>query len=106
MERALAATRSIRGQTYELRRRLLQPPCQPHDAGKSRAPAFPETAHVRLGNARGDGDILPCQPPGAALNVERFVELPRVEPQHFARVRRDRKSTRLNSSHLGISYAV
>src|SRR6266511_5792634 len=29
-----------------------------------------------------------------------------VEPWHFARPHRDRKSTRLNSSHVKISYAV
>src|SRR5205814_10053051 len=37
------------------------------------------------------------------------VEVYRAEDQHFAvreEHRRDRKSTRLNSSHLGISYAV
>src|SRR5262245_17329065 len=30
----------------------------------------------------------------------------RLQPTRFARSRVDRKSTRLNSSHLGISYAV
>src|ERR1035441_9585767 len=30
----------------------------------------------------------------------------RSEPQFYAPLSRDRKSTRLNSSHLGISYAV
>src|SRR5258705_4045982 len=34
------------------------------------------------------------------------VAHPRVRGRHLVGLRRDRKSTRLNSSHLGISYAV
>src|ERR1035438_10597113 len=50
--------------------------------------------------------------PGDVLNAVKFCgmimqplgEFPREV--HVRRVQRDRKSTRLNSSHLGISYAV
>src|SRR5438045_9705901 len=34
------------------------------------------------------------------------VRRPEPRPRQAVRLRRDRKSTRLNSSHLGISYAV
>src|SRR5256885_12508369 len=43
---------------------------------------------------------------GARVRLEQLVrEFPQT-PQAFAAQRRDRKSTRLNSSHLVISYAV
>src|SRR5205814_9494354 len=43
-----------------------------------------------------------------AAACARGLRWQRREPQHhlYRRPRRDRKSTRLNSSHLGISYAV
>src|SRR5205814_8485525 len=36
----------------------------------------------------------------------RFTRLPDFDPGRCGKAARDRKSTRLNSSHLGISYAV
>src|ERR1035441_6789351 len=65
------------------------------------------------------GDFLWCMqtskspplrlPSGQALNVANPRDVEDGAPSRFHRlsgVRRDRKSTRLNSSHLGISYAV
>src|SRR5947199_4967393 len=47
---------------------------------------------------------------GGLRRLDRFVGTRDCQdvthPQSFARGREDRKSTRLNSSHLGISYAV
>src|SRR5690606_40967850 len=40
------------------------------------------------------------------LRVAAAGRLPRAAPAHRALVRQDRKSTRLNSSHVKISYAV
>src|SRR5688572_31106491 len=48
--------------------------------------------------------LLPCQRAGQALRADRAVH---AEPLGLLEVgRRDRKSTRLNSSHSQISYAV
>src|SRR5437899_10660273 len=54
-----------------------------------RSTLFPYTTLFR---SRGAGALRPL---GACAH-----------PLHFGPARRDRKSTRLNSSHLGISYAV
>src|ERR1035441_2090269 len=41
--------------------------------------------------------------PGTLVDGDGFLECPRI---HLESIVQDRKSTRLNSSHLGISYAV
>src|SRR5256885_7487300 len=58
--------------------------------------------------ARG---VVPAQPPRAPSPLGRSWSPPRPRPLHPPRpadpaASRDRKSTRLNSSHLVISYAV
>src|SRR5436853_7804495 len=49
-------------------------------------------------------DALPISAPRSASR--RFSSRPDLDGPEDPRRRRDRKSTRLNSSHLGISYAV
>src|SRR5262245_62877742 len=92
---------------------------QPHTA-----PLFPYTTLFRSGRTAAAPvvQLEEVKAVGAAQErgdfsrlhlLQRFGEQRgqpvRVAPAHGAaleRVRRDRKSTRLNSSHLGISYAV
>src|SRR2546426_1537159 len=53
--------------------------------------------------ARDRGSLPDSLPPqGAVARLPRFLR----HPRHRRRLDRDRKSTRLNSSHLVISYAV
>src|SRR5256885_2426372 len=47
-----------------------------------------------------------CAPPSRALISCRRISTRGLEARNAARAGRDRKSTRLNSSHLVISYAV
>src|SRR5471030_3454924 len=56
-----------------------------------------------LNNARVDAVVVvePNKPKRALLNIAPTPQMPT-----FDLTERDRKSTRLNSSHLGISYAV
>src|SRR5690625_5858989 len=70
---------------------------------------------------RGRAEVLPGPLGGGVLDT-RLVEQAGIEPQtdrvevfgdgvllsvhHVERIHRDRKSTRLNSSHVAISYAV
>src|SRR5262245_64910923 len=79
-----------------------------------RSTLFPYTtlfrSHVVLDRALGDpqlgGDLLVRRAARQALQHREFA-LRQPELGGGARPRcRDRKSTRLNSSHLGISYAV
>src|SRR3712207_8454993 len=51
------------------------------------------------------GPVLPLEP-GVARDVERFRRVVRVPVLKHHLLDRDRKSTRLNSSHANISYAV
>src|SRR5262245_64313574 len=70
---------------------------------------FPYTTLFRSGRARqriaGGGSH--CAPfPGDAARERGRARRPRAPARVAAGARPDRKSTRLNSSHLGISYAV
>src|ERR1035438_4231323 len=52
---------------------------------------------------------VPGEAPHGCFDAEVLLELPRPEDLSLVRIEAeqiDRKSTRLNSSHLGISYAV
>src|SRR5438034_2531885 len=71
-----------------------------------RSTLFPYTTLFRSGSAV----VIGVMPPGfrvATLNIDIFQPLPldRNKPEDID-VQRDRKSTRLNSSHTVISYAV
>src|SRR5690242_20854168 len=59
-----------------------------------------QAVDVRVADAPRD----PAHPGGGAAEVERLGH--RLEHQREAVAERDRKSTRLNSSHMSISYAV
>src|SRR5205814_8761980 len=49
---------------------------------------------------------LRLEPEGVHRPQRRVAHLQRARGRHLREHERDRKSTRLNSSHLGISYAV
>src|SRR5437870_8518570 len=84
------------------------------------SPLFPYTTLFRSrgGARRGDDDVAVGEPVLCQLGAQRVAS--RVVPDHRDqpalgadrrhvrgdRGRRDRKSTRLNSSHVAISYAV
>src|SRR5256885_5552332 len=51
-------------------------------------------------------DALPISPPRCGAGLPRTPRALRTFPRRWIRSREDRKSTRLNSSHLVISYAV
>src|SRR5690349_23069837 len=55
--------------------------------------------------ARSFEEGMPA-PPSAPLPLAQFPDQPVVENPHRPSPQRDRKSTRLNSSHVEISYAV
>src|SRR5262245_63579625 len=64
--------------------------------------------HVRIVVKDAAGERLPLRPPAGAAETSRDEQAPvwfaaLIAPRVASR---DRKSTRLNSSHLGISYAV
>src|SRR5258705_2011070 len=67
-----------------------------------RSTLFPSTTLSRsqVGGERGDVRAIPGEPPEPAV----YEDHQRVLAVRLGS--RDRKSTRLNSSHLGISYAV
>src|SRR5205814_10280246 len=81
-----------------------------------RRPASPPFPYTTLFRSRGDhrctGEPPLSLPAGEEVLVETLAPAPREVESHPGaehEVRhddRDRKSTRLNSSHLGISYAV
>src|SRR5258708_18293142 len=80
-----------------------------------RSPLFPSTTlsrslpplHVLLGERLQDGDQGRVVGPGLSARIEDLVEAaPGCDPFHARVVSLDRKSTRLNSSHQIISYAV
>src|SRR5262245_62873021 len=80
---------------------ILRPP---------RSTLFPYTTLFRSLHAEGHRADLAvrlrhCGAPSAAAPRQRD-EVKRAAPLDGVLGRRDRKSTRLNSSHLGISYAV
>src|SRR5207249_9834958 len=85
---------------------ILRPP--------PRSPLFPYTTLFRSRRARGGHAVvvrLPPRPPRRAQRRVRGGLRARVSgtatgPSWSGRVRQDRKSTRLNSSHVSISYAV
>src|SRR5262245_63768142 len=62
---------------------------------------YPYTTLFRSARARGRRAEGRAGPPAVPRSLE-----PRVDQGARARDHGDRKSTRLNSSHLGISYAV
>src|SRR5262245_62309756 len=77
-------------------------PHHPALAQCSRAFAYPTELDGKAGAAAaGGGGLRVVHPERGADQVVDEVDL---GPRHV--VERDRKSTRLNSSHLGISYAV
>src|SRR3712207_8316290 len=72
-----------------------------------RSTLFPYTTLFRSAEGRALDAALAHRPGGLALEVDDDEVLAR--PEHLAEVVvavRDRKSTRLNSSHANISYAV
>src|SRR2546426_7493024 len=72
--------------------------------GSRRRPRRPSSA--RSGSGAGVGEARRSRrPPGAAFRDRDHLSLPALEARG-SRVGQDRKSTRLNSSHLVISYAV
>src|SRR2546430_12076965 len=68
-----------------------------------RSTLFPYTTLFRSGGARRRGAIRPHRHLGERRHGVRLLAGP---PHHPRRVPPDRKSTRLNSSHSQISYAV
>src|SRR5262245_63279063 len=72
---------------------MLRPP--------PRSPLFPYTTLFRSGGGAALGPAAPPPGAGAAAGVTASPPPPPPPPPAS-----DRKSTRLNSSHLGISYAV
>src|SRR5258705_10251723 len=71
-----------------------------------RSTLFPYTTLFRSPFSRSiSSDCLPLLPFGRSLDSD-IVSRPLTVSQRLASASRDRKSTRLNSSHLGISYAV
>src|SRR3712207_7996948 len=78
------------------------------DVGRRMAERLPEHAQVVRHEVRRDGardDVVEHLRPGGAERPELVEGVPR-ERRRAARLRVDRKSTRLNSSHANISYAV
>src|SRR3712207_8816291 len=80
-----------------------------------RSTLFPYTTLFRSSEEREAGvGVLGLQPPGAGVEVELLVkvghgevDVPQVGDQALGLgLGQDRKSTRLNSSHANISYAV
>src|SRR5437667_4235521 len=76
-----------------------------------RSTLFPYTTlfRSRLRFPLGEDDLRPRDPVGLfAMNqvADHVLRAPRVRTLGRARPGRDRKSTRLNSSHITISYAV
>src|SRR3712207_8583366 len=86
-----------------------------------RSTLFPYTTLFRSGDVapvrpRLDGDVLPDQldaellprPQSGGARPQHAVVVPAARHlgRHVPSVRQDRKSTRLNSSHANISYAV
>src|SRR2546430_3938890 len=65
-----------------------------------RSTLFPYTTLFR--SESGKSPCQKCLPPGTT----KLPEIPRSSPLRAVPRRRDRKSTRLNSSHSQISYAV
>src|SRR3712207_6872775 len=67
--------------------------------------ALPISGHLRRGRGRAGARRLP---PGRQVRGDHpgARDRPRVPPRAPRAVGRDRKSTRLNSSHANISYAV
>src|SRR3712207_8754256 len=64
----------------------------------------PRHTAARVQNPPGQTPLVGAQRPALAGRKVRECELGLRRP--FERIRRDRKSTRLNSSHANISYAV
>src|SRR5260221_7232611 len=72
-----------------------------------RSTLFPYTTLFRSRNVRLDGkDIANAPRPEGAIIIGDLVEPADQIPPNECRCDRDRKSTRLNSSHTVISYAV
>src|SRR5882724_5141763 len=62
--------------------------------------------HLRLGGGEAGGGLVEEEDAWAAGERERDLELALLAVPEVLHDGADRKSTRLNSSHLGISYAV
>src|SRR5687768_17678369 len=73
-----------------------------------RSTLFPYTTLFRsqLREDRGVGELLTADYTFLNERLARHYGIPNVYGSHFRRVSLDRKSTRLNSSHGYISYAV
>src|SRR2546426_6111397 len=72
-----------------------------------RSTLFPYTTLFRSHRGDGDGGDEDAERAGMRHVLERLGErCALVEAEHVAELHEDRKSTRLNSSHLVISYAV
>src|SRR5690606_39912506 len=67
------------------------------------AAAGPAGAGLRQADARG---VSRAAPMDGGVDGRRLAAIRRALLRHYDRHRRDRKSTRLNSSHVKISYAV
>src|ERR1039458_5628780 len=88
-------------QSHEVLQLVFSPP-PPPPAWLARHGATgspPKPAHLRNGDQRSTREIHVAGEPGAR-------DRGGARPQWPCRGQPDRKSTRLNSSHLGISYAV
>src|SRR5438045_7115348 len=73
-----------------------------------RSTLFPYTTLFRSGPLLNlDNSLVKLSPEAGNIGalLQKFLDLPFVK-REGTEVIRDRKSTRLNSSHLGISYAV
>src|SRR5438045_7413086 len=75
---------------------------------RSRSTLFPYTTLFRSQRLLGGGSSKPAIGPGVGPTLRLAHVLPQIKVLDLGRKfrREDRKSTRLNSSHLGISYAV
>src|SRR5699024_12362469 len=85
------------------------PPCVPLPLSPPPAPPpppFPYTTLFRSGARRAARPVGPPGRPGSPHRRVRRHSGPASLPRPAARERRDRKSTRLNSSHVSTSYAV
>src|SRR3712207_8717318 len=67
---------------------------------------FRSALRVGLRQVMGVGRLAPTQDLGQRLGAARFRRVGPLEDQDAVPFAEDRKSTRLNSSHANISYAV
>src|SRR3712207_8188159 len=65
-----------------------------------------ETYNVCSGRTASASELVDALAAAAGVEVEQSIDPARVRAHEVMEIRGDRKSTRLNSSHANISYAV